>query len=115
IIENEKAAFKAAARLAVLKGDIDADAGDLILMMLDGQRNLTRKGRIMQFAKLSMLDSQLTGIVLITPDLNRVHEVVPIFAYVPQDPEHPLKEYPSTLALMKELTRQLRDNDVISS
>lgn len=115
IIENEKAAFKAAARLAVLKGDIDADAGDLILMMLDGQRNLTRKGRIMQFAKLSMLDSLLTGIVLITPDLNRVHKVVPIFAYVPQDPEHPLKEYPSTLALMKELTRQLRDNAVISS
>ncbi|MFJ7282831.1 NEL-type E3 ubiquitin ligase domain-containing protein [Pseudomonas sp. NPDC099000] len=115
IVESEKAAFKAAARLAVLKGDIDADAGDLILMMLDGQRNLTRKGRIMQFANLSILDSLLTGIVLITPDLDRAREVVPIFAYVPQDPEHPLKEYPSTVAFMNEMTRQLRDNGVISS
>jgi hypothetical protein len=115
IVESEKTAFKAAARLAVLKGDIDADAGDLILMMLDGQRNLTRKGRIMQFANLSILNSVLTGIVLITPDLDRAREVVPIFAYVPQDPEHPLKEYPSTLAFMNELTRQLRNNDVISS
>jgi len=115
IVESEKSAFKAAARLAVLKGDIDADAGDLILMMLDGQRNLTRKGRIMQFANLSILDSVLTGIVLITPDLDRAREVVPIFAYVPQDPEHPLKEYPSTVAFMDEMTRQLRDNNVISS
>lgn len=115
IVESEKASFKAAARLAVLKGDIDADSCDLILMMLDGQRNLTRKGRIMQFANLSILDSLLTGIVLITPDMDRAREVVPIFAYVPQDPEHPLKEYPSTLAFVNELTRQLRNNDVIPS
>lgn len=115
IVESEKAAFKAAARLAVLKGDIDDDAGDLIRMMLDGQRNLTRKGRIMQFANLSILDSLLTGIVLITPDLDRARAVVPIFAYVPQDPEHPLKEYPSAAAFMNEMMRQLRNNDVISS
>lgn len=115
IIESEKAAFKAAVQHALMTGDIDADASDLILKMLDGQRNLTRKGRVMSFAELSVLDSRLTGIVLITPDLERTRGDVPIFAYVPQDPDHPLKEYSSTVAFMNELTRQLRDNKVISS
>ncbi|WP_429539357.1 NEL-type E3 ubiquitin ligase domain-containing protein [Pseudomonas fluorescens] len=115
VVESEKASFKAAAQQAVMTGDIDADARDLILKMLDGQRNLTRHGRVMRFAELSILNSRLTGIVLITPNLDRTREVVPIFAYVPQDPEHPLKEYPSTVDFMNELTRQLRDNDAISS
>ena len=66
LIESDKAAFKAAAQLAVLTGDIDADARDLILSMLDGQRNLTRKGWVMEFCELSILDSRLTGIVLLT-------------------------------------------------
>jgi hypothetical protein len=115
VVEHEKAAFKAAAQQAVLTHDIDADACDLILKMFEGQHNLTRNGRVMQFTQLSMLDCRLTGIVLITPDLERTRDVVPIFAYVPQDPEHPLKEYPSTVAFMNELTRQLRDNKVIPS
>ncbi|MNF47362.1 putative E3 ubiquitin-protein ligase ipaH7.8 [compost metagenome] len=84
--------------------------------MLDGQRNLTRKGRVMQFAELSILDSPLSAIVLITPrPEQRIREVTPVIVYVPQDPEHPLKEYPSTVAFMNELTRQLRDNNVVSS
>jgi hypothetical protein len=116
IVESEKAAFKAAAQLAVLTGDIDADASDLILKMLDGQRNLTRKGRVVQFAELSILDSLQTGIVLITPrPEQRVRDVTPVIVYVPQDPEHPLKEYPSAVAFMDELTRQLRDNKIVPS
>ncbi|MHC8337753.1 NEL-type E3 ubiquitin ligase domain-containing protein [Pseudomonas sp. HLT2-19-2] len=115
ITDSEKAAFKAAAQQAVMTGDIDAEARDLILKMLNGQRNLIRNGRPMQFAELFILNSRLTGIVLIAPDLERHHGVVPVIAYVPQDPEHPLKEYPSTSAFMSELTRQLRVNAVISS
>ncbi len=116
IVESEKAAFKAAAELAVLTGEIDAEARDLVLKMLDGQRNLTRKGRVMHFAELSILDSLLTGIVLIAPrPEQRIRDVTPVIVYVPQDPEHPLKEYPSTVAFMNELTRQLRDNDIASS
>ncbi|MGV8888685.1 MAG: NEL-type E3 ubiquitin ligase domain-containing protein [Pseudomonas sp.] len=115
ITDSEKAAFKAAAQQAVMTGDIDAEARDLILKMLNGQRDLIRNGRQMQFAELFILNSRLTGIVLIAPDLERHHGVVPVIAYVPQDPEHPLKEYPSTSAFMSELARQLRDNAVISS
>jgi hypothetical protein len=35
----------------------------------------------------------------------------PIIAYVPDDPDHPLKEYPSLTAFMKELLGQLRNTD----
>ncbi|MFD2884705.1 hypothetical protein ACFS4T_28200 [Pseudomonas lini] len=36
-------------------------------------------------------------------------------AYVPHDPEHPLKRYPSSLEFMAELTRQLRDGTATKS
>ncbi len=35
----------------------------------------------------------------------------PLIAYVPDDPEHPLKEYPSLTAFMKALLGQLRNTD----
>jgi hypothetical protein len=35
----------------------------------------------------------------------------PVIAYVPDDPDHPLKEYPSLIAFMKTLIGQLRDTE----
>lgn len=115
IVESEKAAFRAAVEQATVAGDIDADARDRVIEMLEGQRNTTWKGKPVQFADLSILDNPLTGIVLITADLEQSHEVMPVIAYVPQDPQHPLKQYPSTVAFMNELTRQLRDDALIAS
>lgn len=115
IVESEKAAFRAAVEQATMAGDIDADARDRVIEMLEGQRNTTWKGKPVQFADLSILDNRLTGIVLITADLEQSREVMPVIAYVPQDPEHPLKQYPSTVAFMNELTRQLRDDALIAS
>ena len=115
IVESEKAAFRAAAEQATMAGEIDADARDMVIEMLEGQRNTTWKGKPVQFADLSILDNRLTGIVLITADLGPSHEVMPVIAYVPQDPQHPIKQYPSTVAFMNELTRQLRDDALIAS
>ncbi|MHC8331548.1 NEL-type E3 ubiquitin ligase domain-containing protein [Pseudomonas sp. LB3P25] len=115
VVESQKAAFKAATHLAVITGDIARDTRDLVLAMLDGQRNLRFKGKIVQFGEMSLLDTPLTGIVLISPNLDRTNNAAQVIAYVPQDPEHPLKEYPSVEAFMNELTRQLRDNDFIES
>ncbi len=115
VIESQKAAFKAATHLAAMTGDIARDTRDVVLAMLDGQRNVRLKGKRVQFAEMSLMDAPLTGIVLISADLERIQEVVPVIAYVPQDPEHPLKEYASSTDFMNELTRQLRDNDFIES
>ncbi|MGE8189936.1 NEL-type E3 ubiquitin ligase domain-containing protein [Pseudomonas sp. NPDC086278] len=115
VVESQKAAFVAATHLAAMTGDIAGDTRDLVLAMLDGQRNLTLKGKIVQFGEMSLLDTPLTGIVLISPNLDQTSDAAQVIAYVPQDPEHPLKEYPSVTAFMNELTRQLRDNDFIDS
>lgn len=115
VTESQKAAFKAAAHLALMTKDISHDSQKLILSMLDGQRNLTLKGKAVQFAELSVMDAALTGIVLITPDLEHSREVEGLIAYVPNDPEHPLKEYASVTDFLNELTRQLRDNAFIES
>ncbi|UVL39384.1 hypothetical protein LOY55_24610 [Pseudomonas sp. B21-040] len=115
VVDNQKAAFIAATHLAVMTGDIVADTRDLVLAMLDGQRNLTLKGKIVQFAEMALMDTPLTGIVLISPDLEQASDVSRIIAYVPHDPEHPLKEYASVTDFMNELTRQLRDNAFIES
>ncbi|MNO52516.1 putative E3 ubiquitin-protein ligase ipaH7.8 [compost metagenome] len=115
VIESQKAALTAATHLAQMTGDITRDTCELMLSMIDGQRTLTLKGKIVQFGELSLLDTPLTGIVLISADLNKTEDTVPVIAYVPQDPEHPLKEYPSVTAFMNELARQFRDNDFIES
>lgn len=115
VTASQKAAFKAAAHLALMTKDITRDSQELILAMLDGQRNLTLKGKVVQFAELSVMDAALTGIVLITPDLERSRNVEGLIAYVPNDPEHPLKEYASVTDFLNELTRQLRDNAFIES
>ncbi|WP_237886679.1 NEL-type E3 ubiquitin ligase domain-containing protein [Pseudomonas sp. PGPR40] len=115
IVESEKAAFRAAVEQATMAGDVDADARDMVIEMLEGQRNTTWKGKPVQFADLSILDGPLTGIMLITADLEQSHEVMPVIAYVPQDPQHPLKQYPSPVAFMNELMRQLRDDALIAS
>jgi hypothetical protein len=45
---------------------------------------------------------------LITADLHTATRPLPVIAYVPHDPEHPLKQYSSALDFMAELSRQLR-------
>jgi hypothetical protein len=56
-----------------------------------------------------MMDAALTGIIVITAEPQTSDKPEPVIVYVPSDPEHPLKEYPSPLEFMAELTRQLRD------
>ena len=115
VVNSQKAAFKAAAQLAVIKGDIGPYTRDVVLAMLEGERNLKLKGKHLRFHELSMLDTALAGIVLIAPDLDRTWQTEQVIAYVPQDPEHPLKSYPSLPDFLNELTRQLRENKLIKS
>lgn len=115
VVRSQKAAFKAAAQLAVVTGDIGPYTRDVVVAMLEGERNIKLKGKHLRFHQLSMLDTTLTGIVLIAPDLDRTWQTEHVIAYVPQDPEHPLKSYPSLPDFLNELTRQLRENKLIKS
>ncbi|MGL5995435.1 MAG: NEL-type E3 ubiquitin ligase domain-containing protein [Pseudomonas proteolytica] len=115
IIASQKAALKAAAQLAVLKTngqqapDLSAAAHAVLMRALRGERG------VMQFYQLRILDAQLTGILLIAADLDRVSSVSKVIAYIPHDPESPVKEYDSSLAFMRDLTRKLQANAPIPS
>ncbi|WP_447794038.1 dermonecrotic toxin domain-containing protein [Pseudomonas farris] len=106
---SQKAALNIAAHMALIKNDIDQDAHDVVLGMLDDRKALRWNGRPVNYYNLSLMDIHLTGIVLITADANTATSTALVIAYVPHDPEHPLKQYPSSLEFMAELTRQLRD------
>jgi hypothetical protein len=107
VIRNQQSALKVAAHMALIKSDIDQQAYDVVQGMLDDPSKVQWNGKAVGYYTLSMMDTRLVGIVLIIPE--SASGPVPIMAYVPHDPEHPLKQYPSSLEFMAELTRQLRD------
>ncbi|MBB3243171.1 hypothetical protein FHW68_004738 [Pseudomonas sp. Tn43] len=109
VIDSQKKNLAAAASMAVMKKDIGAQAHRVIQGMLDARKHLQWHGKPVHYYSLSMMDAALTGIVVIAPDVLTATTATPLIAYVPHDPEHPLKEYSSGLAFMTELTRQLRD------
>ncbi|NYH10129.1 NEL-type E3 ubiquitin ligase domain-containing protein [Pseudomonas moraviensis] len=108
--QSQQAALKAAAHMAQIKKDIGHSAHVLIRELLLGRQNLLLDSQAMCVCELSMMDLTFTGILIIRPDPAQVQHSQKMVAYVPHDPDHPLKEYPSTLAFMDELTRQLRTN-----
>lgn len=116
IVSSQKSALATAAHVALMKKDI-SEAGYLTVRgMLEGSKNLKLDGLPVRFYHLTILDTRLTGIVLIAPDLDAAKaDSRRVIAYVPHDPEHPLKEYVSPKAFALELTRQLRDNRPASS
>ncbi|MHC8392554.1 dermonecrotic toxin domain-containing protein [Pseudomonas sp. LB3P93] len=110
VIRSQKAALNAALSLAILKKDISAVGLLAVKSLLKDVKESTLDGLPVRYYQLKMLDVQLRGIVLIATDLN-IHDAAAqrVIAYVPHDPDHPLKEYASKAEFARELTRQLRD------
>jgi Leucine-rich repeat (LRR) protein len=109
--ESQKAALKAALQFARMNGDIQEDYFRLIQGLLDGLQGMRLNGKDLLRYDLTMMSAKLTGIVLFAPNLEQQREPVRVVYYIPDDPEHPIKEYSSTAEFTKELTRQLRSAD----
>lgn len=103
---SHKDAFRAAVLLAQMKGDIGADSQALLLRMLNGVRSPAK-----HCYQLRLMTAPLTGIMLLAGDSERSSRVEPLLVYIPDDPQHPIKEYPSTLAFKATLTEQLRSTE----
>ncbi|MHC8288270.1 dermonecrotic toxin domain-containing protein [Pseudomonas sp. XS1P51] len=103
-----QAALKSALHLGRLRQDLEDDACDSILGLLEGRPGMKLNGEPLHCHDLTMMSSALTGIVIFAPDLERARKAARIVVYIPDDPEHPIKQYPDTLAFMTELTRKLR-------
>lgn len=100
--------FRAATLLARMKGDIGEGDQAMLLGLLNGQQRSMSGAKALRLYQLSILGVTLTGIVLFSADPEHSREVEPVIAYVPEDPEHPLKTYASSIEFVQELTRQLR-------
>lgn len=104
-------AIKAALQWARMNQQIGESYYRLIEGLIDGLPGLRMNGQAMLCHDVSMLSTTLTGIVVFAPDLDQVQTVVKVVAYVPDDPEHPIKEYDSAQEMVIELTRQLRSKE----
>lgn len=104
----QNAAFKTAVHMAVMKQDLSISVQRLIEGLMDGLQGMRLDGKTWLAHDLTMMSASLTGIVLFAPDLERHLQTVPVVAYIPDDPEHPVKQYTSSAALMQDLTRKLR-------
>ncbi len=108
---SQKAAMKSALQWARMNRDVSENALRTIEAMLDGVKGLHVHGAPLLCHDMTMLCAPLTGIVVFAPDLYMTRNAARVVAYVPDDPEHPFKEYASPLEMVVELTRQLRSRD----
>lgn len=108
---SQKAAMKSALQWARMNRDVSENALRTIEAMLDGVKGLHVHGAPLLCHDMTMLCAPLTGIVVFAPDLYMTRNAARVVAYVPDDPEHPFKEYGSPLEMVVELTRQLRSRD----
>lgn len=115
VTESQKDALAVAAQLALMTGDIQYDAYTLMLALAKDEPLPLLNGKQMQCCDFSMMGTRMTGIVLLLPVMRDSRGIQRLIAYVPHDPDHPLKEYPSTGAFMMELARQMRENKVGAS
>lgn len=105
---DDRDAFRTAAALARIKGDISPQVYQALQGLMTGQRSVSHGGKTQYCHDLYLLDTRLTGIVMIAPDLEQSRQVEPVVVYIPHDPEHPLKQYSSTAAFLAALAVRLR-------
>lgn len=89
-IASQKAAMKAAAEYAVVKGDIEPADQVMILSVINGNRYPMLGDQRVWPLDLSLLQKRLTGCVYFAIG-DRYGEA--LILYVPHDPVHPLKRY----------------------
>lgn len=63
----------------------------------------------MQCHELVVMSTRLTGIVVFCENLATSRVVLPVIVYIPDDPQHPVKQYASSQAFVSALVEKLRD------
>lgn len=104
VIASQQAALESAARLARLRGDIPPATFHVLQRAVQGERGA------LQFYRLRMLGTLLTGILVIAADLDQATDVVPVLAYIPHDPHGAIGHYPSAQAFISALAERLKDS-----
>ncbi len=107
VVSQLKADLRSSAHLGLHHGHLPSDAHQAVLDFINHPQGLTLDGRTLRCYTLSLAGCQLAGILLFATPPEQRAASGRLIAWVPQDPEHPLKQYPSPLAFVAQLTRQL--------
>jgi hypothetical protein len=105
--DHHKEGLALCAEIARAKGDISQAAYLMMKQVVDDHPNATLDERPVTFTSLKVLGFDLVGPLLIGPDRENSRRVERLVAYLPGDPEHPLKEYASSGEFMADLLRRL--------
>ncbi|WP_124430310.1 dermonecrotic toxin domain-containing protein [Pseudomonas sp. R2-37-08W] len=105
--QSQASALKLSLYMALLKGDIPQAGYDAVHSLIS---HASQRPALMAH-ELVIMSSRLVGIVVFSPHLDSSRAVAPVIAYIPDDPQHPIKQYPSAQAFMQALTARLRSTD----
>ncbi|NUT80534.1 NEL-type E3 ubiquitin ligase domain-containing protein [Pseudomonas brassicacearum] len=105
--EHHRQSLAISIEIARSKSDIRQDTYQMLLQLVGGQSGIKLDGRSVTVASLKIFDVELIGPLLIGPEREHSNRVERVVAYIPDDPEHPVKEYASSAEFMVELRRRL--------
>lgn len=105
-IRHQQDAFAAAALMALVKGDINDSDYALLQRVHAGEQAIKVGNKHVWYRTPCMMNLHLQGCLVIWPSakLSFGDELI---AYIPEDPEHPIKRYDSLNAFKTELTARL--------
>ncbi len=109
VIASHAAALRSALHLARINGDIAEDMWRALGELIEGKPALLQDDQPLRAHDLHMMDAPLNGVLLFAVELEHPRTVQRVVAYVPDDPQHPLKEYASSRAFKQALAEKLRD------
>ncbi|MBC3362928.1 NEL-type E3 ubiquitin ligase domain-containing protein [Pseudomonas sp. SWRI154] len=105
--EHHRQLLAVSTEIAWSRADIRQDTYQMLQQVIGDQSGIKLDGRAVTVASLKVLDVELVGPLLIGPERERSNRVERLVAYLPDDPEHPVKEYTSSAEFMVELRRRL--------
>lgn len=105
-ITRQKDAFRAAAYVALLKGDIRSDDYALLLRIANGERRIKHEGKQVWHRWPSIMELQMHGCLMIDPSVEHGYGTW-LIVYIPDHPEHPIKRYETFADYAEETTREL--------
>ena len=109
--QSHLGALKFALYMALLKDELPAASHTAVLNLIENGDATHNGCPPLTAHDLFIMDCRLTGVVLFAPDLENSRDAVPLIAYIPDDPQHPIKHYPSSAAFMQSLVARLRSKD----
>ena len=106
-VSQQKATLKLDAEIALLKGDIDSISHALIQRVINGERNIRVGEQQLWYWTPCVMGLLLHGCVVFALGV-KYRYADEFIVWIPGDPQHPLKGYPTFADFRDELVRKLK-------